>query len=108
VETLEERITMHNNVTKTGKTNKPVAPELLLQSPVSSDNQLLFQIFFLSQDQSQSVEVVETDEIDFGEIIQRLKMGESVFIKHKNQETLESHLRANKEEEQKFWYFTHC
>jgi hypothetical protein len=99
---------MRDKVTETGNTNKPVAPESLLQSPVSSDNQLIFQIFFLSQDQSQNIEVVETDKVDFGEITQRLKIGESVFIKCKIQGTLESHLRANKEEEQKFWYFTHC
>jgi len=85
---------MNNNVTETVKTNKPVAPDLL------------FQIFFLSQDQNQSVEVVETEQINIGEIIQHLKMGESVFIKYKNPEILESHSRTNKEEEQN-WYFTH-
>jgi len=79
-----------------------------MQPPVSSDNPLLFQIFFLTHDQSQSVEVVETDEIDFGEIIQHLNMGESVFIQHKNQETLESRSRKTKEAEQKPWYFNHC
>ena len=87
---------MNNNVTETVKTNKPAAPDFL------------FQIFFLSQDQNQSVKVVETEKIDFGEIIQRLKMGESVFIKYKNSEILESRARTNKEEEQNFWYFNHC
>lgn len=86
---------MSDNVTETVKTNKPVAPDFL------------FQIFFLSQDQNQSVEVVETEQIDFGEITQRLKMGESVFIKYKNPEILESRSRINKEEERD-WYFTHC
>jgi len=99
---------MSNDATETGKTNKPVEPDLLCQSPFSSDNPFLFQIFFLSQDQSQSVEVVETEEIDFGEIIQRLKVGESVFIKYKNQEILESRSGRNKEETQKFWYFNRC
>lgn len=99
---------MSKKFTETGKPHdKNVAPELLMQSP-TPNNPLLFQIFFLAQDQSQSVEIVETDKINFGEITQRLKMGESVFIKHKNQETLESHSRANKEEEQKLWYFNHC
>lgn len=95
---------MHNNVTETGKTrDKNVTPDLLMQSPVSSDNPLLFQIFFLTHDESQSVEVLETNEIDLGAIIQRLKMGESVFIKYKNQEILEPNSRINKEEKQKLW-----
>lgn len=99
---------MNSNVTETEKTNKPVAPELLFQSPLPSDVPSLFQIFFLSQDQNQSVEVVESEEIDFGEIIQRLKMGEFVFIKNKNQKILRYHSRENEEREQKIWYFTHC
>jgi hypothetical protein len=107
--TLEERITMGNNVTGTGKTHgKNVAPDLVTPSPVSSSNTLLFQIFFLNQDESQSVEVLETNEIDLGEILQRLTMGETVFIKYKNQEILEHGSSVNKEEEQKLWYFTHC
>lgn len=99
---------MSDDVTEAVKTNKPVAPELLFQSPLPSDVPSLFQIFFLSQDQDQSVEVVETEEIDFGEIIERLKVGESVFIKNKNPEILESRSKMNKEEEQKLWYFDHC
>ena len=109
VTTLEERITMGNKVTGTGKTHgKNVAPGLVTPYPVSSANPLMFQIFFLNQDESQSVEVLETDEIDLGEILQRLKMGETVFIKYKNQETLEPRSSVNDEEEQNFWYFTHC
>jgi len=87
---------MSDNATDTVETNKPVTPDLM------------FQIFFLSQDQNQSVEVVETEEIDFGEVIQRLKMGESVFIKYKNPEILESYSKTNKEQAQEFWYFNHC
>jgi hypothetical protein len=99
--------TMSDNVPEAAKTNKFVKSDLLVQAPVSSDNQFMFQIFFLAEDQSQDVEVVETDEIDFGEITQRLKLGESVFIKHKNPEIVESHCRGT-EEEQSFWYFRHC
>ena len=95
---------MNNNFSETGKIHdKNVAPEIIMQLPTPLDNALLFQIFFLAHDQSQSVEVVETGEIDFGEVIQRLKMGESVFIKYQNQEILESHSRANKEKDQKLW-----
>jgi hypothetical protein len=99
---------MSNNIAKAVKTKKPIVPELLLQSPLSSDFPSLFQIFFLSQDQNQSVEVLETEEIDFKEITERLNMGESVFIKNKNQKSLESHSMMNKDEEQEIWYFTHC
>ena len=99
---------MSDNVTEAVKTNKPIAPEPLFQSPLSSDVQSLFQIFFLSQDEDQSVEVLETEEIDFGEIVERLKVGESVFIKNKNLEILKSSSRMNKEEEEEVWYFTRC
>jgi hypothetical protein len=99
---------MDDNFTETVKTNKPVAPDLLVQAPVSSADPFMFQVFFLAHNQSQSVEVVETDEIDFEEIIQRLKIGESVFIKHKNQEILGFPSRENEEKKHKPWYFTHC
>ena len=90
---------MGKKVIGTGKTHvKNVAPDLFTPYPVSSANPLLFQIFFLNQDESQSVEVLETDEIDLREIRQRLKMGETVFIKYKNQETLEPRSSVNDEE----------
>ncbi len=98
---------MSNNVAEIEKTNdKKVAEEILMQSP--SENSMLFQIFFLAHDQSQNVEVVETEEIDFGEVIQRLKMGESVFITYKNPGTLEPSPKIKKEGEKKPWYFTRC
>lgn len=91
---------MNNNFTETGKTHdNNVTPEIITQSSIPSDDALQFQIFFLAQDQSQNVEVVETGEIDFGEVIQRLKIGESVFIKYKNQKTVESPSTANKKKE---------
>jgi hypothetical protein len=45
------------------------------------DTTLLFQLFFLQDDYNQSVEVEETQNIDFKELIKRLNRGESVFIK---------------------------
>jgi hypothetical protein len=54
------------------------------QSPFPLENCMLFQVFFLSHDQSQNVEVLETDEIDFQEIIYHLEKGESIFIKSKD------------------------
>ena len=99
---------MSNNIAETGNNQKTVTPDLVTSFPVSLDNPLLFQIFFLTQDESQSVEVLETDEIDLGEILQRLKKRESVFIKYKNQEIFEPGSSVNNEEEQRLWYFTHC
>ena len=99
---------MSDNFTETEKPqNKTNAPELLVQ-PLPPDDPLLFQIFFLAQNQNQSVEVVETDKLDFGAIIQRLKSGESVFIKYANQETLEFRSKKNKGNEHKPWYFNRC
>ena len=104
---LEEKITMSDNVPDP-KTNKPAAPDSIVQAPFSSDKQFLFQIFFLAQNQSQDVEVVETEEIDFMEITQRLKLGESVFIKHKNLEMLEPQSSIGKDGEHNSWYFSRC
>jgi hypothetical protein len=80
---------MSNNVTNFDKTqNRQDEAEIPSPFSISAEKPMLFQIFFLSNNQSQDVEVVETDEIDCGEIIQRLKMGESVFINHKNPHNL--------------------
>lgn len=53
------------------------------------ENPAIFQIFFLDQDENKSVEVLETNLIDFEEIVYRLNHGESIFIKQKDQKTLE-------------------
>jgi len=100
---------MRKKITGTGKTyGKNVSLGLVTPYHVSSANPLMFQIFFLNQDESQSVEVLETNAIDLEEILQRLKMGETVFIKNKNQETLEPRSSVNDEDEQNFYYFTPC
>lgn len=101
MKTLEERTILNNHITTAIKTDKPVSSDLLVQAPISSDNRLIFQIFFLAQDQSQDIEILETEEIDFGEIIERLKLGESVFIKYKNHEFVESYSMENVVNEQK-------
>ncbi len=94
------------DIEKTG--DKKVASETMVQPPFPSEDSMLFQLFFLTHDQSQDVEVVETNEIDYGEIIQRLKMGESVFIKNKNLKTLEPNPNTDKERTKKPWYFARC
>ena len=95
---------MSNSVTDLDKKS---GSEMPTQSPVPLEKSVLFQVFFLGYDQSQSVDLVETHEIDFGEIIRRLRMEESVFIKNKNPETLEPNLKLDKGRKQSPCYFAH-
>ena len=44
------------------------------------------QLFFLKNDETQNVEVVEVDEIDFEEVKSRLEKGESMFITRKQEQ----------------------
>ncbi len=98
---------MSDNIAEIEKTDdEKVASETLMQSPFPSGNSMLFQVFFLTHDQSQNVEVVETEKIDCEEIIHRLKMGESVFIKSKDPESYEP--SPKKEGKHNPWYFTRC
>jgi len=48
----------------------------------------LFQLVFLGNDEDQSVEVKETEEIDFEELKARLEEGKSVFITTKESEKI--------------------
>jgi len=66
----------------------------------------LFQLFFLKDDEDQSVEVLEVEEIDFVEVERRLNQGESVFITHKRKEKLNTSLAINEDAGEQ-WYFTH-
>jgi len=66
----------------------------------------LFQLFFLKNDEDQSTEVKEVEEIDFIEVKERLKQGESVFITHKRKQKFNTNLVAG-EDAAEFWYFTH-
>ena len=44
------------------------------------------QLFFLKNDETQNVEVVEVNEIDFEEVKSRLEKGESIFITRKQEQ----------------------
>jgi hypothetical protein len=57
----------------------------------------------LGYDQNQRVEVVETEELDFEEIVQRLRRGESVFIKNKNPESIEFGEKLMKDGKDNSW-----
>jgi len=63
-----------------------------------------FLIFFLINDEEQSVKVEEVEEVNLETIKRHLKKGESVFITPKRQEQNE---RATKPDERKLVYFTH-
>ncbi len=65
----------------------------------------LFQLFFLKNDEHQSVEVVEVEEIDFTEVKKRIEHGESVFITRKREEKLDASLVAE-ENVAELWYFS--
>ena len=45
-----------------------------------------FQLFFLKNDETQNVEVVELNEIDFEEVKSHIEIGESVFITRKQKQ----------------------
>ena len=56
----------------------------VFQNKVEVDEEIkLFQVFFLKEDNYQSVEVVETSQIDFEELVRCLNQGESIFIKRR-------------------------
>ena len=48
------------------------------------EEKLLFRLFFLTNNEDQSVEVMEAEVVDFTEVKKRLEGGESVFISHEN------------------------
>jgi len=71
-----------------------------------------FVVFFLNEDEEQSVHVEEVDEVDFSMIIQHLNLGGSVFISHRRKpdNTAGSKgTRLNKgfENLRKPWHFAH-
>jgi hypothetical protein len=80
--------------------------EVITDTSVPQDDVQVFQVFFLTDDENYSVEVLETNMINFDEINQRLKMGESIFIKQKIRDSLESNIEIN--EENNSWYFNRC
>jgi len=66
----------------------------------------LFQLFFLRNNENQTVMVEEVEEIDFGKVKERLEQGESVFITLKRKEKVEKSL-VEREYAAETWYFTH-
>jgi len=65
----------------------------------------LFRLFFLKNDEDQSVEIEEVEEIDFAEVKKHIERGESVFITRKREEKLDESLVAE-ENSTELWYFS--
>jgi hypothetical protein len=97
---------MSNKIAETEKSHDDSFPNVLLDSPVPQEDMTVFQIFFLTENENDSVEVLETNIIDYEEINQRLNMGESIFIKHKTRDILEQDIETDKEN--KPWYLNRC
>ena len=51
--------------------------------------QSILQLFFLKNDDKQSVEVAEVEEINFEEVKRRLEIGEDIFITRKREKKTE-------------------
>jgi len=66
---------------------------------------LLFQLFFLKNNDSLSVEVEEVEEIDFTAVKKRIEQEESVFIMRKSKKESNTTWVA-KEDVADPWYFT--
>ncbi|MHC3128880.1 MAG: hypothetical protein IBV52_02240 [Candidatus Bathyarchaeota archaeon] len=62
------------------------------------------QLFFLKNDETQNVEVVEVDEIDLEEVKSRLERGDSVFITRKQEQKSEMNFIAYDLAKEP-WYF---
>ena len=78
-----------------------------VENNVNSIGSEVFQILFLKNDENRSVEVVETPTIPLGELIERLKHGESVFLKFKSAQSNQNLVQRTIENLNEPWYFTH-
>jgi len=72
----------------------------------SSEERPKFQLFFLKDNENQSVEVVGIEEINLEEVGERIERGKSVFITRRSKQQCGSP-RAVSEGTRESWYFTH-
>ena len=80
---------------------------MILRNPTEvNEEKLLFQLFFLKNDDDMSVEVEEVEEIDFKAVKRHIEQGESVFITRRRKQEFNTTLVAN-EDASELWYFTH-
>ena len=69
---------------------------MLLDTCRIQEKKPLFQVIFLKNDIDQSVWIDEVDEINFSEIREHLKPGESIFITSKQSNKLRTYQTDNK------------
>jgi len=69
-----------------------------------NEEKLLFQLFFLKNDDDMGVEVEEVEEIDFKAVKRHIEQGESVFITRRRKQEFSTTLVAN-EDASELWYF---
>ena len=70
---------------------------VLKNNPIELEEDSVFQLFFLINNENQDIEIFEVREIDFTEVKERLEKGESVFITRKRKQKLEQILVASEE-----------
>lgn len=63
-----------------------------------------FQLFFLKNDATQNVEVIELEEVNFEEVKSHLERGNSVFITQKREQTSDINFIAYDQVKEP-WYF---
>lgn len=66
----------------------------------------LFQLFFLRNNENQSVIVEEVDKINYRKVKERLEQGDSIFITLKRKEKVEASL-VERDQAAELWYFSH-
>ncbi len=67
--------------------------------PSNEKEEAIFQLFFLEDDSSQSVEIVQANEVDFEKVKKRLAKGKSVFITSKQKQKTEGNFATHNSEE---------
>jgi hypothetical protein len=98
---------MNNKYTETKKPQNKKFTKVIIETALPQNDSRIFQVFFLNQNESKSVEVLETNNIDFEEITNRLNNGESIFIKNKKTELVNPYSSVN-DEKNNSWYFNRC
>ncbi|MGD9130552.1 MAG: hypothetical protein PVH73_03135 [Candidatus Bathyarchaeota archaeon] len=63
-----------------------------------------FQLFFLKNNATQNVEVIESDEVNFEEVKNHLERGDSIFITQKREQTSDINFIAYDQVKEP-WYF---
>ncbi|MFB0522458.1 MAG: hypothetical protein ACETV1_01685 [Candidatus Bathyarchaeia archaeon] len=72
-------------------------PSQIFAESELEDNEHKFIVYFLYDDEDQSVRVEEVQEIDLSQVIQHLDLGGSVFITHRREPETYTNLYVEKE-----------